>query len=181
MCDWIKQVIRNPLFWILAVIFWMLKAVYVMDNECANENCAELRALNESYCSDCIAWKEQETQIRNARIEKSEVKRANSKILDTCKDYSCDNNLGSDPYSEYCFEHRCYYVGCKNKQHKDFYCKDHAVWAVEASQKKSSNTSGTKKKNTVHGYSNPEDLYYDNMEEFHDIDEAEEYFYDMLY
>lgn len=92
-----------------------------------------------------------------------------------CSYSDCDNRTTSEYY---CYKHRCHKSGCEKKIYKDtLYCSEHqseGYYQEKAREEREKNKP--KDEYGVNDYSDAEDFYYDNYDDFDGYEDAEDYY-----
>lgn len=96
-----------------------------------------------------------------------------------CQYHDCERIL-VDETDSYCYYHVCKKMGCKSVRYKETeYCEIHTGEEKKQDTYNSNRSSSSKKKEDDYGvndYSDAEDFYYDNYDDFESYEDAEDYY-----
>ena len=92
-----------------------------------------------------------------------------------CSYSGCDNRTTSEYY---CYKHRCLKSGCEKKIYNDtLYCSEHQLEGYyKEKARKEREKNKPKDEYGVNDYSDAEDFYYDNYDDFDGYEDAEDYY-----
>lgn len=92
-----------------------------------------------------------------------------------CSYSGCDNRTTSEYY---CYKHRCHKSGCEKKIYKDtLYCSEHqSEGYYKEKARKEQKKNKAEDEYGVNDYSDAEDFYYDNYDDFDGYEDAEDYY-----
>lgn len=129
-------------------------SAYCYQHKCKHTGCKNY-GIEDGYCAS-HAKKKDTTDSGKGNLGRS------SSYSKQCIVSGCNNSRAGG--SSYCSKHKCGQSGCKNKAGTSGYCDKHRQMANDPYD--------------VYEYDDPEDFYYDWMEDFWDYEDAEDYWED---